>query len=143
MRFLAIFSLIFFVAVSSNANPVIDNALSVRAARGALVKVMRNIAEEIDGLQYSFPQLKNWRKASISASRIEYQYHYEGGTFKKDGCRLLIIARTEPLWDDEELKVGVYLKMKAVGKKAELLKKTLMDIVGQEFKKIRSLRKTI
>lgn len=141
MRSLLIFAILLLTAVPARTDSTIDNALTVHVARGALGEVMQKIAREIDGLKTSFPQLKNWEEAYISSSRIEYQYHYDEGAFGKNGCRLLIVAKTEPVWN-EELKVGVYLKMKAVGEKAALLKKTLMNIVGREFEKIRSLRKT-
>ena len=101
---------------------------------------MQNIAHEIDGLKNNFPQLENWDEAEISPARIEYRYHYNDGSFGDDGCRLLITSSSEPVWDDE-LKVGVYLKMKAVGSKAELLKRKLLQIIGGEFQKIRNLHR--
>lgn len=138
MRFWTLFFLILFAASPVFGNPSIDNALTVRVARGTLLEVMQNIAREINGLKNNFPQLKNWDEAEISPTRIAYRYHYRSGSFGKNGCRLLITSSSRPVWENE-LKVGVTLKMKAVGGKARLLKEQLLRIIDKEFQKIRNL----
>lgn len=109
----------------------VENSLAVHVANKTLVEVMQGIAGDIGELKKSFPQLENWEEAEIFSDRIEYR---NGG---ENGCHILIYSRGQPVMD--EYKVGVYLKMKAVGKKAALLKKTLLDIVGRRFEKIRGL----
>lgn len=130
----------------TKAGPSFENTLTAHVVKKTLVEVLRNIASEIEGLKGEFPQLKHWHEAQIFADRIEYQYRFEGGKFGKDGCRLSILAREEPLFHSDsenpmELKVGLYLKMKAVGKRASLLKQTLLDIIAKEFEKIRNLNR--
>lgn len=125
--------LVLGVALSVQAEPL-EEALAVHVAKQTLVEVMAGIADEIGGLKANFPQLKRWEEAQIFSDRIEYRR--EG----KDGCQILIYAKSGPV--QEEYQVGVYLKMKAFGKRAPLLKQTLLAIISKHFAKIRRLHVT-
>lgn len=132
MCFSWIIPFLFLLSPSLLANPAKQEALSVHVAKSALVSVMQEIAKEIGKMRGDFPQLKKWDQAFISTDRIEYQ---RAG---KNGCELLIYSKGELA--SEEYKVGVYLKMRAFGEKAELLKETLQAIVAKHFEAIRRLR---
>lgn len=130
--FLLVF-VILGVAASVRAEPL-EEALAVHVAKQTLVEVMGAIADEIGGLKTNFPQLKQWDGAQIFSDRIEYRR--EG----KDGCQILIYAKSRLV--QEEYQVGVYLQMKAFGKRAPLLKQTLLAIIAKHFAKIRRLHVT-
>ncbi|MDO8527585.1 MAG: hypothetical protein Q7T03_07860 [Deltaproteobacteria bacterium] len=127
-------------AVSADiSGPETSRALSVIVAHKAMDEAMAAIAKDIGALEGEFPQLKKWRKATVSAKEIIYQYHYsEEEGFEKNGCNLRIYSKDQP--DLGELKVGIYLKMKATGERAETLKQMLQKIVGNRFESIRALR---
>lgn len=159
MRWRRLSVLFLVLAIGSITRPLsarrdMDDALTVRAARSTLSQVMTGIARDIGALQRQFPQLKDWNNAEIASDRIEYQYHYKisqypfvsGEKFDKNGCYLRITSKnsqelataTSSLPD--ELKVGVYLKMKASGEKAEELKKVVQEIIAKRFESVRKLK---
>ena len=130
------------------ADPRVDDALRVRVARKTLDRVMADIAADIGNLKTEFPQLKKWNSAEISPNKIGYQYHYKSGAseeeFGENGCNLLITSKDAPLASassvlPDELKLGVYLKFKATGERAEALKEAVQKIVAEHFENIRAL----
>lgn len=125
--------LVIFFSAPLWANPTNEDALIVHVARKSLVAVMQNIANEIDQIKEDFPQLKKWDRAYVSADRIEYDY--DG----KNRCQLLIYSKGEVARN--EYQAGIYLKMKAFGKKAEMLKQALLAIIERHFQKIRNLHR--
>ena len=128
MRFLLIFIFILF-ATPLQARPSVENALTVHVTKEVLVHVLEKIAQSITQIKDEFPQLKHWDEAEIFPDRIEYHH---------PDCDLSIVSKSST--DAVELRVGVYLKMKAFGKKAPLLKQTLLNIIAKHFEKIRDLR---
>lgn len=147
--FLSIFSL--FAFTQSQAE-ISDQDLRSKVVEATLQKTMQSIAEEIGQLQDDFPQLKEWPKALVSPKKIQYEYRYLGAaypyqeeSFGKNGCQILISAKKESVFEPKDIvlsqiKVGVYLKFKAVGKRAERLKQTIYDIVAKHFQSVRNLK---
>lgn len=130
MRFWILFLSALFLTLPVKAQSVEESALTVYVARKTLVDVMQKIAGEIDGLKNSFPQLESWNEAQIFPDRIEYHHR---------DCDLSITSKSQT--NSSELKVGVYLKMKAFGKRAALLKQALLRIIAKHFEEIRDLHR--
>jgi len=134
-----------------SADSGMDHALTTTVARKTLQEVMMAIAKDIEELQGDFPQLKKWNDAEISPEGIYYQYHYTAGRypfaeeeFGKNGCHLAIDTKDQLQASASpqilgELKLGIYLKFKAVGKDAEELKRLIQEIVAKRFEMIRNL----
>jgi len=112
----------------SFAESNLDNSLTAVVARQTLHQVLSDIAQDIGKIKHTYFQLEDWNEAKISSNRIQYQYEH---------CDLLIYTNAT------NFKVGVYLKLKADGERAEEFKDAVQSIVARRFQKIRNLNSSL